>query len=103
MLKPLLPFLTSRYSLSLTPFLYLHLSTRRLLPRRSPPPLSPGVTLPRASSSYSHNPHRMESESYAFGPYKIGAKEVFYSTQLSYALVNLRPVVPGHILYSVLI
>ncbi|KAL0390331.1 UNVERIFIED_CONTAM: Bifunctional bis(5'-adenosyl)-triphosphatase/adenylylsulfatase FHIT [Sesamum calycinum] len=36
----------------------------------------------------------MESESYTFGPYKIGAKEVFYSTQLSYALVNLRPVVP---------
>ncbi|KAK4408758.1 Bifunctional bis(5'-adenosyl)-triphosphatase/adenylylsulfatase FHIT [Sesamum angolense] len=30
-----------------------------------------------------------------FGPYKIGAKEVFYSTQLSYAFVNLRPVVPG--------
>ncbi|KAL0436637.1 UNVERIFIED_CONTAM: Bifunctional bis(5'-adenosyl)-triphosphatase/adenylylsulfatase FHIT [Sesamum radiatum] len=38
----------------------------------------------------------MESESYTFGPYKISAKEVFYSTQLSYALVNLRPVVPGH-------
>ncbi|KAL0460385.1 UNVERIFIED_CONTAM: Bifunctional bis(5'-adenosyl)-triphosphatase/adenylylsulfatase FHIT [Sesamum latifolium] len=36
----------------------------------------------------------MESESYTFGPYKISAKEVFYSTQLSYALVNLRPVVP---------
>ncbi|KAK4440922.1 Bifunctional bis(5'-adenosyl)-triphosphatase/adenylylsulfatase FHIT [Sesamum alatum] len=95
MLKALLPPLTFRYSLSLTPFLYLHLSPRRRLPRRSPPPLSRGVTLPRASSSYSHNTYRMESESYTFGPYKISAKEVFYSTQLSYAFVNLRPVVPG--------
>ncbi|KAL2239607.1 UNVERIFIED_CONTAM: Bifunctional bis(5'-adenosyl)-triphosphatase/adenylylsulfatase FHIT [Sesamum indicum] len=39
---------------------------------------------------------QMESESYTFGPYKISAKEVFYSTQLSYALVNLRPVVPDY-------
>ncbi|KAG8371608.1 hypothetical protein BUALT_Bualt13G0106000 [Buddleja alternifolia] len=36
----------------------------------------------------------MEAESYSFGPYKISRKEVFYSTQLSYAFVNLRPVVP---------
>ncbi|XP_022859204.1 bifunctional bis(5'-adenosyl)-triphosphatase/adenylylsulfatase FHIT-like isoform X2 [Olea europaea var. sylvestris] len=40
----------------------------------------------------------MDSESYMFGPYKIDLKQVFYSTQLSYALVNLRPVVPGHVL-----
>ncbi|CAM8984495.1 unnamed protein product [Rhodiola kirilowii] len=40
----------------------------------------------------------MASESYAFGPYKIDPTEVFYSTQLSYAMVNLRPVVPGHVL-----
>ncbi|KAL9674141.1 hypothetical protein QQ045_030411 [Rhodiola kirilowii] len=37
----------------------------------------------------------MASESYALGPYKIDPTEVFYSTQLSYAIVNLRPVVPG--------
>ncbi|XP_022859205.1 bifunctional bis(5'-adenosyl)-triphosphatase/adenylylsulfatase FHIT-like isoform X3 [Olea europaea var. sylvestris] len=37
----------------------------------------------------------MDSESYMFGPYKIDLKQVFYSTQLSYALVNLRPVVPA--------
>ncbi|CAA0833552.1 FRAGILE HISTIDINE TRIAD [Striga hermonthica] len=36
----------------------------------------------------------MDSESIKFGPYKIDPKEVFYATQLSYALVNLRPVVP---------
>ncbi|KAG6393968.1 hypothetical protein SASPL_144544 [Salvia splendens] len=37
----------------------------------------------------------MESESFTFGPYKIDPKEVFYSTQLSYAMVNLRPLLPG--------
>lgn len=35
------------------------------------------------------------SEHYMFGTYKIHQNEVFYSTQLSYAFVNLRPVVPG--------
>ncbi|KAK4370275.1 hypothetical protein RND71_009750 [Anisodus tanguticus] len=37
----------------------------------------------------------MEADSYMFGPYKIDNKEVFYSTGLSYALVNLRPLLPG--------
>ncbi|XP_018818253.1 bifunctional bis(5'-adenosyl)-triphosphatase/adenylylsulfatase FHIT [Juglans regia] len=41
---------------------------------------------------------KMSSESYTFGPYKIPHEEVFYSSQLSYAMVNLRPVVPGHVL-----
>ncbi|KAJ6831665.1 bifunctional bis(5'-adenosyl)-triphosphatase/adenylylsulfatase FHIT [Iris pallida] len=40
----------------------------------------------------------MDAESYKFGPYKIDSSEVFRSTPLSYALVNLRPLVPGHIL-----
>lgn len=35
---------------------------------------------------------------FTFGPYKIDAKEVFYSTPLSYAMVNLRPLLPGHVL-----
>ncbi|WOL07918.1 bifunctional bis(5'-adenosyl)-triphosphatase/adenylylsulfatase FHIT-like [Canna indica] len=39
-----------------------------------------------------------EAEHYIFGPYKIRLTEVFHSTALSYAMVNLRPVVPGHIL-----
>ncbi|XP_042515167.1 bifunctional bis(5'-adenosyl)-triphosphatase/adenylylsulfatase FHIT isoform X2 [Macadamia integrifolia] len=40
-----------------------------------------------------------ESEfNYTFGPYKINQREVFYSTDLSYAMVNLRPLMPGHIL-----
>ncbi|XP_076917553.1 bifunctional bis(5'-adenosyl)-triphosphatase/adenylylsulfatase FHIT-like isoform X2 [Bidens hawaiensis] len=40
----------------------------------------------------------MEVQQYKFGPYKIDQKEVFYSTDLSYALVNLRPVNESHVL-----
>ncbi|XP_072954360.1 bifunctional bis(5'-adenosyl)-triphosphatase/adenylylsulfatase FHIT [Typha angustifolia] len=40
----------------------------------------------------------MDAESYTFGPYKIDRSEVFYSTPLSYAMVNIRPVLPGHVL-----
>uniref|UniRef100_M1B7T4 Bis(5'-adenosyl)-triphosphatase n=1 Tax=Solanum tuberosum TaxID=4113 RepID=M1B7T4_SOLTU len=40
----------------------------------------------------------MEATSYMFGPYKIDKKEVFYSTDFSYALVNLRPLLPVHVL-----
>ncbi|KAG8481093.1 hypothetical protein CXB51_025816 [Gossypium anomalum] len=36
----------------------------------------------------------MSMEFYSFGPYKIDPTEVFYTTPLSYAMVNLRPVVP---------
>ncbi|KAG4935107.1 hypothetical protein JHK85_050026 [Glycine max] len=42
---------------------------------------------------------KMAAEDYTFGPYKIHHTEVFYSTNLSYAMVNLRPLLPGHILY----
>ncbi|KAM3382330.1 bifunctional bis(5'-adenosyl)-triphosphatase/adenylylsulfatase FHIT [Capsicum galapagoense] len=50
----------------------------------------------RLSSSSSHSQSKMmEASSYMFGPYKIDKKEVFYSTDLSYALVNLRPLLPG--------
>ncbi|XP_058075220.1 bifunctional bis(5'-adenosyl)-triphosphatase/adenylylsulfatase FHIT isoform X1 [Magnolia sinica] len=51
----------------------------------------------RYASSSSIN-LKMESEFYTFGPYKINQKEVFYSTALSYALVNLKPVIPGNVL-----
>nr|AFK33921.1 unknown [Lotus japonicus] len=40
----------------------------------------------------------MAAEHYTFGPYKIHQSEVFYSTPLSYAMVNLRPLLPGHVL-----
>ncbi|KAF7153752.1 hypothetical protein RHSIM_Rhsim01G0245500 [Rhododendron simsii] len=51
----------------------------------------------RASSTYTRSKRgneQMESEHYTFGPYKISFKEVFYSTDLSFAMVNLRPVLP---------
>ncbi|XP_068338387.1 bifunctional bis(5'-adenosyl)-triphosphatase/adenylylsulfatase FHIT-like [Pyrus communis] len=41
---------------------------------------------------------QMSSESFKFGPYKIDGRGVFYTTKLSYAMVNLRPLVPGHVL-----
>ncbi len=30
-----------------------------------------------------------------FGPWPIGSSEVFFTSRLSYGLVNLKPVVPG--------
>ncbi|XP_025692340.1 bifunctional bis(5'-adenosyl)-triphosphatase/adenylylsulfatase FHIT [Arachis hypogaea] len=39
-----------------------------------------------------------EKQELKFGPYKIHKSEVFYATNLSYAMVNLRPLLPGHVL-----
>jgi hypothetical protein len=44
-----------------------------------------------ASYNYKFGPYN-----YKFGPYKIDAREVFHSTPLSYAMVNLRPLLPGN-------
>lgn len=33
-----------------------------------------------------------------FGPYPITEDQVFYSSQLSMGIVNLKPIVPGHVL-----
>ncbi|OEL38608.1 Bifunctional bis(5'-adenosyl)-triphosphatase/adenylylsulfatase FHIT [Dichanthelium oligosanthes] len=46
-----------------------------------------------SSSSSPLQPPEMEA-SYMFGPYKIDAREVFHATPLSYAMVNLRPLLP---------
>ncbi|EMS48318.1 Bis(5'-adenosyl)-triphosphatase [Triticum urartu] len=35
---------------------------------------------------------------YKFGPYKIDAREVFHATPLSYAMVNLRPLLPDQMI-----
>lgn len=37
---------------------------------------------------------------YSFGPWKIAAEEVFVTSPHCYAFVNLKPVVPGHVLVS---
>ena len=34
-------------------------------------------------------------QDHQFGPHEIRASEIFASTQLSFAFVNLKPVVPG--------
>ncbi|OAY58887.2 hypothetical protein MANES_02G210080v8 [Manihot esculenta] len=63
-----------------------------------------GNCLPRGSAvgfrsiSSTSTTTKMSAEHYKFGPYKIEPKEVFYSSELSYAMVNLRPVVPAHVL-----
>ncbi|CAI9107202.1 OLC1v1006506C1 [Oldenlandia corymbosa var. corymbosa] len=36
----------------------------------------------------------MDAEFYMFGPHKISKKDVFLETHLSFAMVNLRPVLP---------
>ncbi|XP_057247636.1 bifunctional bis(5'-adenosyl)-triphosphatase/adenylylsulfatase FHIT [Beta vulgaris subsp. vulgaris] len=53
---------------------------------------------PQAFSTMFTRSCKMELEPFTFGPYKIDSKEVFYSTNLSYAMVNLRPLLPGHVL-----
>ncbi|KXG22906.1 hypothetical protein SORBI_3008G024800 [Sorghum bicolor] len=68
------------------------------LPLPPPPRLLRRLPHPRALSSSSGSsplpPPGMEA-SYKFGPYKIDAREVFHATPLSYAMVNLRPLLPG--------
>ena len=37
---------------------------------------------------------------YLFGPWPIAASEVFVTSSLSFAFVNFKPLVPGHVLVS---
>ena len=50
------------------------------------------------SSSASAAEVAAAGESFAFGPFRISSQHVFYATPLSVAFVNLRPIVPGHVL-----
>ncbi|KAF5842862.1 HIT-like protein [Dunaliella salina] len=72
---------------------------RRALPR------STGLVLHQLPNFRQHIPVRAitaasmdKSVEYNFGPYKIRGDEVFCISKLSFAFVNLKPVVPGHIL-----
>ncbi|CAL8096824.1 unnamed protein product [Calicophoron daubneyi] len=40
------------------------------------------------------------TDDYAFGPHTIRASGVFYRSELSFAFVNISPLVPGHVLVS---
>uniref|UniRef100_A0A0D3HQR9 Uncharacterized protein n=1 Tax=Oryza barthii TaxID=65489 RepID=A0A0D3HQR9_9ORYZ len=93
----MLPALSAVLRRAPTPFSLLP------LPLAPPPPPPPTLLrrrpllLPRAISSSSSPPPVQEMEAaYKFGPYKIDAREVFHSTPLSYAMVNLRPLLPGN-------
>ncbi|KAG7015813.1 Bifunctional bis(5'-adenosyl)-triphosphatase/adenylylsulfatase FHIT, partial [Cucurbita argyrosperma subsp. argyrosperma] len=67
-------------------------ASRAFLPLTSSCFLKLGFTSISSSSTKSFA--KMASENYTFGRYKIDPKEVFYCTSLSYAMVNLRPLVP---------
>lgn len=41
-----------------------------------------------------------EDVAYTFGPWPIHSSEVFATSSLCYAFVNLKPIVPGHVLVS---
>uniref|UniRef100_A0A0D3HHJ5 HIT domain-containing protein n=1 Tax=Oryza barthii TaxID=65489 RepID=A0A0D3HHJ5_9ORYZ len=38
---------------------------------------------------------------YRFGPHEIDERQVFRTSPLSFAIVNIRPTRPGHILYEI--
>ncbi|KAI0511992.1 hypothetical protein KFK09_012626 [Dendrobium nobile] len=58
------------------------------------PKLTINRRFPSPTARLFHAMAQTESEQFSFGPYKINPSEVFYSTKLSYALVNLRPLLP---------
>ena len=41
----------------------------------------------------------LTTDAHAFGPHRVQASEVFAETPLSLGFVNLKPVVPGHVLF----
>lgn len=43
---------------------------------------------------------RLQEEAFKFGPWPINESEVFATTEHSFAFVNLKPIVPGHVLIS---
>lgn len=86
--------LTPKYTAKLLP----SLSSKWFLPNSSKGIRQFSTTTIRSFSVNSSSYPKMSTESYTFGPYKIHANEVFYSTQLSFTMVNLRPLLPGHVL-----
>ena len=59
------------------------------------PPSAAGRHAPRCAPARPFGP-----QDYRFGPWSIAAGEVFVTSPLSIAFVNLKPVVPGHVLIS---
>ncbi|KAH8656151.1 hypothetical protein BGZ60DRAFT_417890, partial [Tricladium varicosporioides] len=50
------------------------------------------------SPSFAHQARNMSSKKLIhFGPFEV-TDQVFYNTPLCYALVNIKPILPGHVL-----
>ena len=60
----------------------------------APPPPSMASSLPPSLTSLPID----DSAQYPFGPHRLPGPQLFFLTPLSYASVNLAPVVPGHAL-----
>jgi len=50
------------------------------------------------SSIVTRNMSSSDTQQQLFGRFKISPNQIFHKTELSFALVNLRPLVPGHVL-----
>jgi bis(5'-adenosyl)-triphosphatase len=51
-----------------------------------------------SSTKMSNGEKEKQDDYYLFGPFRVSHDHVFYGTPLSAAFVNLRPIVPGHVL-----
>jgi bis(5'-adenosyl)-triphosphatase len=61
--------------------------------------LTPTVSSMTTTSNSNTSPTiKDHSDSMRFGRFKIPSSHIFYQTKLSAAFVNLRPIVPGHVL-----
>lgn len=47
-----------------------------------------------------HSPAPITVQDFRFGLWPVHASEVFVTSNLSFAFVNLKPIVPGHVLIS---
>ena len=89
------PQSTRAFGASMRAAAALRTTARRLLastPRGHPHASRRSLTAVRAMS------HDADVSSYSFGPIRIPPTQVFCETALSVGLVNLKPVVPGHVL-----
>lgn len=66
-------------------------------PRRRQPS---GAAAPMATAAAGAAEAADAPAAFRFGPWPIKADQVFYRTDLSFAFVNLKPLVPGHVLVS---
>ena len=79
---------------SVLAFSRLYIPTKRYLQHKSITSnrISQFCIVTRSMSSSS------DTQQQLFGRFKISPNQIFHKTELSYALVNLRPLVPGHVL-----